>query len=134
MQDNAQPHVARILQAFFEGWWVSLLPWPAHLTDSCPSNMSGEWLVNSLFIMVLQQSLEALWTYKLHGKYPGPRWFHATMLRGSDCITWRLHWNLTVIDCIQYCNSNYLCIFMYLICGISFQSHVFFLYCTFYKQ
>ena len=32
-QYNARPHVARIVQAFFQRWWVSLLPWPARSPD-----------------------------------------------------------------------------------------------------
>ena len=32
-QDNARPHVARIVQVFFQRRWVSLLPWPAHSPD-----------------------------------------------------------------------------------------------------
>ena len=35
-QDNARPHVARIVQAFFQRRRVSLLPWPARFPDMSP--------------------------------------------------------------------------------------------------
>lgn len=35
-QDNARPHVARIVQAFFEERQVPLLPWPARSPDMSP--------------------------------------------------------------------------------------------------
>ncbi|GFV31524.1 transposable element Tcb1 transposase [Trichonephila clavipes] len=35
-QDNAQPHVARIVQWFFVNHQIELLPWPAHSPDLSP--------------------------------------------------------------------------------------------------
>lgn len=35
-QDNAQPHVARNVQAFFEDQWVVLLSWSSHSPDMLP--------------------------------------------------------------------------------------------------
>ena len=36
LQDNAWPHVARIVQAFFQRRRVSLVPWPARSPDMSP--------------------------------------------------------------------------------------------------
>ena len=36
-QDNARPHVARFVQAFFQRRRVSLLPWLARSTDMSPT-------------------------------------------------------------------------------------------------
>ena len=48
-QDNARPHVARIVQAFFQRRRVSLLPWPARSPDISPiEHTSGTWLVGDL--------------------------------------------------------------------------------------
>ena len=62
-QDNGRPHVERIVQVFFEEWWLSLLTWP-HVCQIClPLNVSGTWLVGNLFIMILPvTSLDTLWT------------------------------------------------------------------------
>ncbi|GFX38507.1 transposable element Tcb1 transposase [Trichonephila clavipes] len=35
-QDNARPHVARIVQRFFVNHQIELLPWPAHSPDFSP--------------------------------------------------------------------------------------------------
>ncbi|GFY34905.1 transposable element Tcb1 transposase [Trichonephila clavipes] len=35
-QDNARPHVARIVQRFFVNHQIELLPWPARSTDLSP--------------------------------------------------------------------------------------------------
>ncbi|GFT58518.1 transposable element Tcb1 transposase [Trichonephila clavipes] len=35
-QDNAQPHVTRIVQMFFVNHQIELLPWPAHSRDLPP--------------------------------------------------------------------------------------------------
>ncbi|GFV57148.1 transposable element Tcb1 transposase [Trichonephila clavipes] len=35
-QDNARPHVARIVQMFFVNHQIELLPWPAHSPDLSP--------------------------------------------------------------------------------------------------
>ncbi|GFW60542.1 transposable element Tcb1 transposase [Trichonephila clavipes] len=35
-QDNARPHVARIVQRFFVNHQIELLPWPAHSPDLSP--------------------------------------------------------------------------------------------------
>ena len=51
-QDIAQPHVARIVQTFFEEGWVSLLLWPVCLPDKHPLSMSGLWWISNLFVMV----------------------------------------------------------------------------------
>ena len=49
-QDNARPHVASIVHAFFQKRQVSLIPWPAcspieHVWDTV-------WLVGDLFVRV----------------------------------------------------------------------------------
>ena len=44
-QDNARPHVARIVQAFFPRRRVLLLPWPAHSPDMSPIDMGYGWSV-----------------------------------------------------------------------------------------
>ena len=62
-QDNARPHMARIVQAFFQRRQVSLLPWSASLPDMSP--------IEHVWDMVGQQlirqgppalTLDALWT------------------------------------------------------------------------
>ncbi|GFW01622.1 transposable element Tcb1 transposase [Trichonephila clavipes] len=35
-QDNARPHVARIVQGFFVNYQIELLPWPARCPDLSP--------------------------------------------------------------------------------------------------
>ncbi|GFW29177.1 transposable element Tcb1 transposase [Trichonephila clavipes] len=35
-QDNARPHVSRIVQGFFVNNQIELLPWPAHFPDLSP--------------------------------------------------------------------------------------------------
>ncbi|GFW80363.1 transposable element Tcb1 transposase [Trichonephila clavipes] len=35
-QDNAQPHVTRVVQRFFVNHQIELLPWPARSTDLSP--------------------------------------------------------------------------------------------------
>ncbi|KFM73143.1 Transposable element Tcb1 transposase, partial [Stegodyphus mimosarum] len=41
-QDNARPHVARIVQEFFVNRQIELLPWPARSLDRSPiENMSS---------------------------------------------------------------------------------------------
>ncbi|GFY04237.1 hypothetical protein TNCV_1200151 [Trichonephila clavipes] len=35
-QDNARPHVARIVQRFFVNYQIELLPWPARSPDLSP--------------------------------------------------------------------------------------------------
>ena len=67
-QDNARPHEARIVQAFFQRRRISLLPWPARLPDM-PSNMPGIWLVGDSFARVHQHLVLMLCglAYKLHG-------------------------------------------------------------------
>ena len=62
-QDNAEPHMARIVQAFFQRQWVSLLPWPAHLPDM--SSIEHAWdMVGRRLIQQdpLAPTLDALWT------------------------------------------------------------------------
>ena len=49
-QDNAQPHMARIVQAFFQRQRVSLLPWSARSPDMLPIehvwDMVGQRLIH----------------------------------------------------------------------------------------
>ncbi|GFU49189.1 transposable element Tcb1 transposase [Trichonephila clavipes] len=44
-QDNARPHVARIVQMFVNPQ-IELLPWPARSPDFSPIENSGPWLLN----------------------------------------------------------------------------------------
>ncbi|PRD25287.1 UNVERIFIED_CONTAM: tc3a [Trichonephila clavipes] len=45
-QDNARPHVARIVQMFFVNHQIELLPWPARSSDLSPIETCGTWLLN----------------------------------------------------------------------------------------
>ncbi|GFU87909.1 transposable element Tcb1 transposase [Trichonephila clavipes] len=45
-QDNARPHVARIVQRFFINHQIELLPWLAHFPDLLPIETCGPWLIN----------------------------------------------------------------------------------------
>lgn len=62
-QDNARPHVARNVQAFFEERRVPLLPWPARSPDMSPIehvwDMVGRQLVRS---GPPAATVDALWT------------------------------------------------------------------------
>ena len=56
-QDNARPHVARIVQAFLQRDGYHCFP-GLHVRQTCrPSNMSGMWLIGDLFVRVLQHLL-----------------------------------------------------------------------------
>ena len=99
-QDNARPHVARIVQVFFQRRWVSLLPWPAHSPDMSPIehvwSMVG-WLVtyssgsSSTYSWCFVDSYTNCVEGHSPWRYPWPFWSHATTLRLFDCSTWRLH-------------------------------------------
>ena len=68
-QDNAQPHVARTVQAFFKDGGYHCFP-GLHVRQTCrPSNMCEMWLVGDLFVRVLQHLLLMLCglSYKLRG-------------------------------------------------------------------
>ena len=62
-QDNARPNVARIVLAFFQRRWVSLLPWPARSPDMSPIkhiwDMVGRRLIHQ---GPPAPTLDALWT------------------------------------------------------------------------
>ncbi|GFX82957.1 transposable element Tcb1 transposase [Trichonephila clavipes] len=45
-QDNARPHVARIVQKFFVNHQIELLPWPARSSDLSPIETCDPWLLN----------------------------------------------------------------------------------------
>ena len=63
-QHNARPQAARIVQAFFQRRWVSLLPWPARSPDMSPIehvwDMVGRRLIRQ---GTPATTLHALWTY-----------------------------------------------------------------------
>ncbi|GFV65214.1 transposable element Tcb1 transposase [Trichonephila clavipes] len=46
-QDNARPHVARIVQRFFVNYQIELFPWPARSPDLLP--------IENMWSMVAQQ-------------------------------------------------------------------------------
>ncbi|GFV64321.1 transposable element Tcb1 transposase [Trichonephila clavipes] len=45
-QDNARPHLTRIVQRFFVNHQIELLPWPDHSPDLSPIEICGPWLLN----------------------------------------------------------------------------------------
>ncbi|GFX06816.1 transposable element Tcb1 transposase [Trichonephila clavipes] len=45
-QDNARPHMARIVQRFFVNHQIELLPWPARSPDLSPIESMWPWLLN----------------------------------------------------------------------------------------
>ncbi|GFS75221.1 uncharacterized protein LOC103524116 [Trichonephila clavipes] len=49
-QDNARPHVARIVQRFFVNHQIELLPWPAHSPDLSP--------IENMWSMVAQRLIQ----------------------------------------------------------------------------
>ena len=62
-QDNARPHMARIVQALFQRRRVSLLPWPARSPDMSPNEHVWDMVDRRL----IRQDppapiLDALWT------------------------------------------------------------------------
>ena len=62
-QDNARPHVTRIVQAFFQRRRVSLLPWPAHLPDMSPIEHIWDMIGRPLIRQgPPAPTLDALWT------------------------------------------------------------------------
>ena len=76
-QDNARPHVARIVQAFLQRRRVSLLPWPARSPDM--SLIELVWDMVDRRLIRQYPTLDALWTrietaWRRYspGRYPGP--------------------------------------------------------------
>ncbi|GFV77476.1 transposable element Tcb1 transposase [Trichonephila clavipes] len=69
-QDNARPHVARIVQKFFVNHQIALLPWPARSPDLPP--IENMWFMVALGLTQitppaatpdqLRQRVEAAWS------------------------------------------------------------------------
>ena len=131
-QDSAQPHVARIVQAFFQRRRVSLLPWPTRSPDVSPIehvwDMVGRRLIHQ---GPPAPGLDALWTRIQTAWRDIPQEDIHGLFDFMPCIIERLiaahggftpYWNHMLLDHVQFCNSNRLSIAMYLICGIHFIS------------
>ena len=93
-QDNARPHVIRIVQAFFQRRRVSLLPWPARSPDLSPIehvwDMVGRRLIRQ---GPPAPTLDALWTriqppWKDNG-YSVPS-FHIVLLNSLSFISCKI--------------------------------------------
>ena len=62
-QDNVRPHVARIVQAFFQRQKVSLLPWPSRSPDISPIEYVWDMVVRRLVHQgPPAPTLDILWT------------------------------------------------------------------------
>ena len=117
-QDNARPHVAKIVQAFFQRRRVSLLPWPA-----CSPEMSPiEYVWDMVRRRLIRQgppapTLDALWTRIQTAWRDIPQEYIQDLF---DSMPWRIetliaahggftpYWNHMLTDhvSLQFCNSN----------------------------
>ncbi|GFX23187.1 transposable element Tcb1 transposase [Trichonephila clavipes] len=69
-QDNARPHVARIVQRFFVNYQIELLPWPARFPDLSPKENIRSMVAQRLTQITppaatpdqLWQRVEATWS------------------------------------------------------------------------
>ena len=113
-EDNTQPHVVRIVQAFFQRRWVSLLPWPARSPDMSP--IEHVWdMVDDLFVRFLQHLFLTLCglAYKLHGE-TFPRNVQGLFDSMPRCIETLIvvhggftpYCNQMLTEHVRFCNSN----------------------------
>ena len=97
-QNNARPHVARIVQAFFQRQRITAYlacMFARHVThwtylgyDWSVTYLSGSPSTHSWrFVASHTNCVEG----HSPGRYPGPLWFHATTNRDSDCSACKLH-------------------------------------------
>ena len=134
-KDNAQPHVVRIVQAFFQRRRVSLLPWPARSPDMSPIehvwDMVGRWFIHQ---GPPAPTLDTLWTCiqtvwrdipqeDIQGLFDSMPRRIETLIAAHGGFT--PYWNHMLTDHVQFCNSNRLSIAMYLtLVYISFLSYI----------
>ena len=94
-QDNTWPHVARIVQALFQRWRLSLHPWPALSPDMSAIEHGWSATYSSVFSRTYSWRFVDSHTNCVErhspGRYPGPLWIHITTHRESECRAWRLH-------------------------------------------
>ncbi|GFX12797.1 transposable element Tcb1 transposase [Trichonephila clavipes] len=99
-EDNARPHVARIVQRFFVNHQIELLPWPARYLDLLP--------IENMWYMVAQRLTQI--TLQTHQINSGNAWKllgllypkntskvflnHCRGCGSGDLLQWRLHWLL----------------------------------------
>ena len=134
-QDNAWPHVARIVQAFFQRLRVSLHTWPACSPDMSP--IEHVWDMVGRRLIPPASTLDGLWTRiwtawrdipqeDIQGLFDSmPRCIERLIAAHGGFTP---YWNHMLTDHVHFCNSNHLSIAMYLICDIHFiSSHVSFL-------
>ena len=127
-QDNARPNVARIMQAFFQRRWVSLLSWPARSPDMSPIEHVWDMVDRRLIHQgPPAPTLDALWIHiqtacrdipqeDIQGLLDSmPRRIETLRAVHEVFTPYR---NRMLSDHVQFCNSNRLSIPMYVICGI----------------
>ena len=124
-------------------WQISLLCRPAHLPDISPIKhiwcMVGQQLD---FHGLLANIPDSFWIcLQIVWKEVSLEHFHFicdSILQILEALIavhggFTPHWNLVVRNHVELCNSNHLCIVMYVICHMSFQSDVSFLVLHFKK-
>ncbi|GFW45653.1 transposable element Tcb1 transposase [Trichonephila clavipes] len=95
-QDNARPHVARIVQRFFVNHQIELLPWPARSPDLSPIENMWYMVAQRLTQIIppaatpdqLWQCVEAVWSAVPQEHIQSL--FEAMPMRGAVVISWLL--------------------------------------------
>ena len=128
-QGNARPHMARIVQSFFQRWLVSLAcmftrhvthqtclgyGWSAtyHHGPPAPSLVALWTCIQTAWRDIPQEDIQGLFDSM-------PRRIE-TLIAAHGSFS--PYWNHMLTDHLQFCNSNRLSIVMHVICGIHFIS------------
>ena len=131
-QDNARPHVARVVQTFLQRWRVSLLPWPTRSPEMSPIELVWDMVGRRLICQSppaptldpLRTRIQTAWRdipqEDIQGLFDSLPWHVERLIAAHGGFT--PYWNHMLTDHAQFFNSNHLSIARYLICCIHFIS------------